>query len=98
MSPRRRALGALLSFAHRPLRRPTRCRRSARDFCAHQQLAKGAMVMAVKNSPRGRVTLLKPLGSAIEMNLVGAILTRRRGYRGWTGAGNNDYDPLDPAP
>ena len=55
------------------------------------------MVMAVKNSPRGMVTLLKPLGSAIEMNLAGAIRTRRRGYRGWTGAVNTDYDPLDPA-
>ena len=53
--------------------------------------------MAVKNSPRGMVTLLKPLGSAIEMNLAGAIRTRRRGYRGWTGAVNTDYDPLDPA-
>jgi cytochrome P450 len=55
------------------------------------------MVMPVNNSARGIVTLLKPLGSAVEMNLAGAIRTRRQGYRGWTGAVNTDYDPLDPA-
>lgn len=42
-------------------------------------------------------TALKPLTSAIQMNLAAAIRTRRQGYRGWTGAVNTDYDPLDPA-
>lgn len=42
-------------------------------------------------------TMLKPLTSAIQMNLSAAVRTRRLGYRGWTGAVNTDYDPLDPA-
>nr|WP_246829545.1 cytochrome P450 [Nocardia transvalensis] len=33
----------------------------------------------------------------MHMNLTGAIQARRRGYRGWVGAVNTDYDPLDPA-
>lgn len=40
---------------------------------------------------------LKPLGAAMQMNLAAAIRTRRRGYRGWAGAINTGYDPLDPA-
>jgi len=31
------------------------------------------------------------------MNVAAAIRTRRRGYTGWTGAINTDYDPQDPA-
>lgn len=42
-------------------------------------------------------TMLKPLTSVIQMNLSAAVRTRRLGYRGWTGAVNTDYDPLDPA-
>ncbi len=30
------------------------------------------------------------------MNLAAAVRTRRRGYAGWTGAINTDYDPQDP--
>lgn len=30
------------------------------------------------------------------MNVAAAIRTRRRGYDGWTGAINTDYDPQDP--
>ncbi|QRY48393.1 cytochrome P450 [Mycolicibacterium boenickei] len=41
--------------------------------------------------------MLKPLTSAIQMNLSAAVRTRRLGYRGWAGAINTDYDPLDPA-
>lgn len=51
--------------------------------------------MAVKSSPRA--TLLKPLGSAVRLNIAAATGTRRRGYAGWTGAINTEYDPLDPA-
>lgn len=40
---------------------------------------------------------LQPLTSAIRMNVVAAIRTRRRGYGGWTGAINTDYDPADRA-
>lgn len=39
---------------------------------------------------------LKALGGIAEMNVSAAIRTRRRGYGGWTGAINTDYDPLDP--
>ncbi|WP_082968447.1 cytochrome P450 [Mycobacterium scrofulaceum] len=31
------------------------------------------------------------------MNVAGAVRTRRRGYNGWIGAINTDYDPQDPA-
>jgi cytochrome P450 len=31
------------------------------------------------------------------MNAGAAVQTRRRGYRGWTGAVNTDFDPMDPA-
>lgn len=40
---------------------------------------------------------IDPLGSAVRMNVAAAIRTRRRGYHGWTGAINTDYDPQDPA-
>lgn len=36
------------------------------------------------------------LGQAVRMNLAAAVRTRRRGYAGWTGAINTDYDPEDP--
>ncbi len=41
--------------------------------------------------------MLSPLIAAGRLNVGAAIRTRRRGYRGWTGAVNTDYDPLDPA-
>jgi cytochrome P450 len=41
--------------------------------------------------------MLAPLISAVRLNTAAAIQTRRRGYRGWAGAVNTDYDPLDPA-
>ncbi|MGB3353624.1 MAG: cytochrome P450 [Mycobacterium sp.] len=31
------------------------------------------------------------------MNIAASARVRRRGYAGWTGAVNTDYDPLDPA-
>ena len=40
---------------------------------------------------------LHSLTNTIRMNVAAAIRTRRRGYRGWTGAINTDYDPQDPA-
>lgn len=46
---------------------------------------------------RDATTMFKPLTSAIQMNLSAAVRTRRLGYRGWAGAVNTDYDPLDPA-
>ncbi|WP_006241360.1 cytochrome P450 [Mycolicibacterium tusciae] len=52
------------------------------------------MVVSSKTGSGG--TLLKPLASAVQMNLVGALRTRWRGCDGWTGAINTDYDPLNP--
>ena len=38
-----------------------------------------------------------PVMGAIGMNVAAAVRVRRRGYAGWTGAVNTDFDPLDPA-
>src|SRR6188474_2259487 len=38
-----------------------------------------------------------PVVAAVGMNIAAAVRVRRRGYAGWTGAVNTDYDPLDPA-
>jgi len=53
--------------------------------------------MTIVNTARGTASAIKPLAAAVQMNVAGAIRTRRRGFRGWTGAINTDYDPLDPA-
>lgn len=39
---------------------------------------------------------LTPLGSAVRLNIVAAVQTRRQGHRAWAGAEITDYDPLDP--
>src|SRR5262249_34377712 len=41
--------------------------------------------------------VLQPFVTAIRLNTGSAIRTRLRGYRGWRGAINTDYDPLDRA-
>lgn len=41
--------------------------------------------------------IVQPLVSAVRLNIGAAIRTRRRGYRGWAGAVNTDYDPMDRA-
>lgn len=38
-----------------------------------------------------------PFANALRMNVAAALATRRRGYRGWTGAVNSDFDPMDAA-
>lgn len=53
--------------------------------------------MNIAARTRNAAALADPLAGAIRMNVAGAIRTRRRGFRGWTGAVNTDYDPLDPA-
>src|SRR5690349_11712883 len=40
--------------------------------------------------------MFSPLIAAGRLNVSAAIRTHRRGYRGWTGAVNTSYDPLDP--
>src|SRR4029078_4943531 len=41
--------------------------------------------------------MFSPLIAAGQLNVSAVIRTHRRGYSGWTGAVNTDYDPLDPA-
>lgn len=41
--------------------------------------------------------VISPFANALRMNVTAAVRTRRRGYRGWTGAVNTDFDPMDPA-
>jgi cytochrome P450 len=45
----------------------------------------------------GVLTSMRPFGTALQMNIAAAIRTRRHGVKGWTGAVNTAYDPLDPA-
>lgn len=53
--------------------------------------------MAISETAQGVVGAIKPVGNFVRLNATAAIRTRRRGYRGWTGAVNTDYDPQDPA-
>lgn len=46
---------------------------------------------------RASTSVFRPLTSALQLNLSAVVRAHRRGYRGWTGAVNTDYDPLDPA-
>ncbi|KUI41617.1 cytochrome [Mycobacterium sp. IS-1590] len=41
--------------------------------------------------------VIGPFANAVRMNVVAAVQNRARGYRGWTGAVNTDFDPMDPA-
>lgn len=50
------------------------------------------------NDDRGGVlTSIRPFGTALQMNVAAALRTRRLGTKGWQGAVNTAYDPLDPA-
>jgi cytochrome P450 len=53
--------------------------------------------MALPEGVRGAVETVKPFARAARLNLTAAVQTRKRGYRGWTGAVNTDYDPMDQA-
>ncbi|OBB94910.1 cytochrome P450 [Mycobacterium sp. 852002-30065_SCH5024008] len=53
--------------------------------------------MTIAQTARGTASLLTPLIAAGRLNIAAAVQVRRRGYSGWTGATNTDYDPLDPA-
>lgn len=52
--------------------------------------------MSISQSAHKAVEVIRPVGRAVGMNLAAAVRTRRRGYDGWTGAVNTDYDPRDP--
>ena len=53
--------------------------------------------MTVTHRKGSVLTSLRPYGSAAHMNLAAAVRARRLGTRGWQGAVNTAYDPLDPA-
>ncbi len=53
--------------------------------------------MSISRTAQKAAETLSPVASAARMNVAAAIRTRRRGYNGWTGAINTDYDPQNPA-
>lgn len=53
--------------------------------------------MSLVDSARGVLQIGKPLVSSARLNIAGAVRVHRRGYEGWVGAVNTDYDPLDRA-
>lgn len=52
--------------------------------------------MSISQTVQGAAEAIRPFSNAVRMNLAAAIRTRRRGYDGWTGAVNTDYDPQNP--
>ncbi|OBF20669.1 cytochrome P450 [Mycobacterium sp. ACS4331] len=52
--------------------------------------------MSIAQAQRRIHDALDPVANAVRMNVAAAFRTRRRGYDGWTGAINTDYDPQDP--
>lgn len=53
--------------------------------------------MTLSQRVRGAVQSVQPFANAVGMNVAAAVRTRRRGFGGWTGAVNTDYDPMDTA-
>lgn len=53
--------------------------------------------MSISETAQKATEALRPIATAVKMNVGAAIRTRRRGYDGWTGAVNTDYDPQNPA-
>lgn len=52
--------------------------------------------MSITQTAQKAAKNLGPVASFARMNVAAAIRTRRRGYDGWTGAINSDYDPQNP--
>jgi len=52
---------------------------------------------SISATARKATEAVRPVAAVVRMNIGAAIRTRRRGYAGWTGAINTDYDPQDPA-
>jgi cytochrome P450 len=52
--------------------------------------------MTISQTAGGAVDVFRPIARAVRLNAAAAVRTRRRGYGGWTGAVNTEYDPLDP--
>ena len=53
--------------------------------------------MTTTDNTGGVLTSMRPFGTALQMNVAAALRTRRLGTKGWQGAVNTSYDPLDPA-
>ncbi|OBF58984.1 cytochrome [Mycobacterium sp. 852002-53434_SCH5985345] len=53
--------------------------------------------MSITETAQKATETLRPVAGLVRMNVAAAVRTRRRGYNGWTGAINTDYDPQDPA-
>lgn len=53
--------------------------------------------MSISHTADKAAETLRPVAAAVRMNVAAAIRTHRRGYNGWTGAINTDYDPQNPA-
>jgi cytochrome P450 len=53
--------------------------------------------MTVSQKARAAIQSVQPFANAARMNVAAAVRTRMRGFDGWTGAVNTDYDPMDPA-
>ncbi|OBH78751.1 cytochrome [Mycobacterium scrofulaceum] len=53
--------------------------------------------MSIAETAQKATESLRPVAGLVRMNVAGAVRTRRRGYNGWIGAINTDYDPQDPA-
>src|SRR5271167_4740974 len=53
--------------------------------------------MKISQYVRSGAQAVQPIANAVGMNVAAAVRTRRRGFDGWTGAVNTDYDPMEPA-
>jgi cytochrome P450 len=53
--------------------------------------------MKISQYARSGAQAVQPIANAVGMNVAAAVRTRRRGFGGWTGAVNTDYDPMDTA-
>lgn len=53
--------------------------------------------MSLRQNAGNTIRTAKPVADLVRLNVTAAVRTRRRGYDGWTGAINTDYDPQDPA-
>ena len=53
--------------------------------------------MSLTESAQGVAQIGSIFANAARLNIGAAVRTRRRGVRGWVGATNTDYDPMDRA-
>lgn len=58
-------------------------------------MRKGSAV-TISQTARSALNAFQPFATTVRLNVAAAVRTRRRGYDGWRGAVNTDYDPMDP--